>query len=137
MIWQQFLSTMWTNDMSGGFFVSLRKSILPVVAGLVIGTVLPLGLYYWPDSVPDIVPEFISELHQSSPTTTGYHFIINEGILSVVEGLPGQAGPTVLTGLDVTKWPEDIKFSAPQFQFDSLDEVQSFIDTVSEPVWIE
>ncbi|MFZ3102016.1 MAG: hypothetical protein WA131_00745 [Desulfitobacteriaceae bacterium] len=66
-----------------------------------------------------------------------YHFVVNGGLISVVEGKPGEKGNVILSGLDVKVWPIDLLEMAPKVVFNSLDEVQSFIDTVSEQLWNE
>ncbi|MHB1653378.1 MAG: hypothetical protein ACYCVD_12995 [Desulfitobacteriaceae bacterium] len=76
-------------------------------------------------------------IQEIAPVSATYHFAVNKGILSVVQGDPGQEGAVMLTGLDIRRWPEDIRTSAQQFQFNSLDEVQFFIDSVTEPLWTE
>jgi hypothetical protein len=71
------------------------------------------------------------------PAIVSYHFGFEQGVLSVIEGPPGTSGRVVLTGLNVKSWPKEMLDIAPKVEFYSLDEVQSFIDTVNEPMWSE
>ncbi|MBP1759315.1 MAG: hypothetical protein H6Q63_232, partial [Firmicutes bacterium] len=59
------------------------------------------------------------------------------GVLSVIEGKPGVSGKVIVTGLSVESWPKEILEMAPKVEFYSLDEVQSFIDTAQESLWLE
>ena len=66
-----------------------------------------------------------------------YHFGLEQGVLSVIEETPGASGRIIVTGLNVQAWPKEMLDIAPKVEFYSLDEVQSFIDTVNEPLWQE
>lgn len=115
--------------------MSYRKKFFTVILGIIIGAVLPFGMYYLPDyaRIPAVGLTESPGSQQNHPEVSYYHFDIKQGILSVVEGPPGEDGRVVITGLDVKQWPQDILLSAPLVEFNSLDEVQSFIDTVNEP----
>lgn len=74
---------------------------------------------------------------QPSSSANNYYCKIEQGILSVFQGVPAQNGSRILTGLDVSKWPPEMLTMAEQIEFHSLDEVQSFIDSISEELWLE
>lgn len=66
-----------------------------------------------------------------------YHFGLEQGVLSVIEGKPGENGNVIVGGLSVESWPKEILDMANKVEFYSLDEVQSFIDTATESLWLE
>ncbi|MDP4159641.1 MAG: hypothetical protein Q8911_07765, partial [Bacillota bacterium] len=66
-----------------------------------------------------------------------YHFEIEQGMLSVVEGSLGSSGKVIATGFNTQSWPKGILDMAAKVEFYSLDEVQSFFDTINEPLWQE
>ena len=76
-------------------------------------------------------------LTNDAPAKVTYHFGLEHGNLSVIEGAPGVSGRVIVTGLNVQAWPKEMLDIAPKVEFYSLDEVQSFIDTVNEPLWRE
>lgn len=66
-----------------------------------------------------------------------YHFGLDGDVLSVIEGKPGEKGKVVVSGLSVESWPKEIMDMALKVEFYSLDEVQSFVDTATESLWLE
>lgn len=114
---------------------------LILIIGLVIGSIVPVATAWWHDiyradsSLKDINTE--TALTNDAPAIDSYHFGFEQGVLSVIEGPPGASGKVILTGLNVQAWPKEMSDIAPQVEFYSLDEVQSFIDTVNEPMWCE
>ncbi|HZK54426.1 MAG TPA: hypothetical protein VFC84_09575 [Desulfosporosinus sp.] len=110
---------------------------LVVILGLGIGIIVPVGTAWWyninhPSSVVNTMNVEPALTKDVLPIVT-YHFLIEKGELSVIEGTPGTSGPVVWTGLDVQAWSKETLEIAPKVEFYSLDEVQSFIDTASEP----
>jgi hypothetical protein len=62
--------------------------------------------------------------------------IVQDERLSIIEDNPG-GGNVLLSGIDIKDWPQDMQELATKIEFHSLDEVQSFIDSMSEELWIE
>ncbi len=110
--------------------------------GLGIGCIVPTVTAWWYDknytesTLKDLDGE--SKLIKEAPVKDIYHFNLEQGILSVIKGELGTSGKVIVTGLNVEAWPNEILQMAPKVEFYSLDEVQSFIDTASEPqLWQE
>jgi len=119
---------------------------LVLIIGLGIGSSVPAATSWWYDishasnasnffspetaSITDVVAN-------ETPVIATYHFGLEQGVLSVIEGGPGANGRVIVTGLNVQAWPKEMLDIAPKVEFYSLDEVQSFIDTVNEPLWQE
>ncbi|KGP76266.1 hypothetical protein JT05_05720 [Desulfosporosinus sp. Tol-M] len=114
---------------------------LVLIIGLGIGSIVPAATSWWYDihhagsALSSINAETASTNDDSAIVT--YHFGLEQGILSVIEGTPGAGGRVVVTGLNVQAWPKEMLDIVPKVEFYSLDEVQSFIDTVNEPLWQE
>ena len=114
---------------------------LVLIVGLGIGSFVPIATSWWYDvssagtSVNSINAVPASTKDASAIAT--YHFGIEHGVLSVIEGTSGASGKVIVTGLNVQAWPKEMLDMAPKVEFYSLDEVQSFIDTVNEPLWQE
>lgn len=112
---------------------------LVLMIGLGIGSIVPAATSWWYDvehadkALKALRPETVSANEISAKST--YHFELEQGVLSVSEGDPGTKGRVVLTGLNVQTWPKELLDIAPKIKFNSLDEVQSFIDTSSELLW--
>lgn len=115
---------------------------LVLIMGLGIGSIIPAATSWWYDinhagiSLNSINAETALTTNDASANIT-YHFGIEQGVLSVIEGTKGTSGRVVVTGLNVQAWPKEMLDLAPKVEFHSLDEVQSFIDTVNEPLWRE
>jgi hypothetical protein len=112
-----------------------------LIIGLGIGGIVPAVTSWWYDnnragSALKAIDTDSASLNDEAAKTI-YHFGIEQGVLSVVEGAPGASGKILATGLDVQAWPKEMLEIAPKVEFNSLDEVQSFIDTVNEPLWCE
>ena len=114
---------------------------LVLIIGLGIGSIIPAATSWWYD-----INRAGIALNSSNAETAStndalakvtYHFGIEQGVLSVIEGTPGASGRVIVTGLNVQAWPKEMLDMAPKVEFYSLDEVQSFIDTVNEPLWRE
>lgn len=106
--------------------------------GLGIGSIVPAVTAWWYEK--NYVESTLNDLNVdtvSTPVKEIYHFGLEQGILSVIEGKPGMSGNVIVTGLSVESWPNEILQMVPKVEFYSLDEVQSFIDTVNEPLWQE
>lgn len=122
--------------MSKGIIISLV-----LIIGLSIGGFVPYATEKWYEITQAKIaegsstPEAITAAKVLSEES--YHFGLENGILSVIEGMPGANGKVIVTGLDVNNWPKEILGIATQVEFYSLDEVQSFIDSVNEPLMIE
>ena len=115
---------------------------LVLIIGLGIGGIVPAATSWWYNNInpANIVFDSISSETASTEdasTNITYHFRLEQGLLSVIEGTPGASGKVILTGLNVQAWPKEMLTIAPKIEFYSLDEVQSFIDTVNEPLWRE
>jgi hypothetical protein len=129
--------------MSGGCFIMSKWKVISLVLvfGLGIGCLVPVATSWWYDrdlatiNLNTIKVEPVATSEASAKEI--YHFGLKHGVLSVIEGKPGASGPVILTGLSVESWPKEILEMAPKVEFYSLDEVQSFIDTVNEPLWRE
>lgn len=114
---------------------------LVLVIGLGIGSIVPVATSWWYD-----INHAGIALNSSSPETAStndalpnvtYHIGIEQGVLSVLEGTPGASGRAIVTGLNVQAWSKEMLDMAHEVEFYSLDEVQSFIDTVNESLWRE
>ena len=110
---------------------------LVVILGLAIGGIVPVATSWWynvnhPLSAVNTMNAEPVATNDVLPMVT-YHFGIEQGILSVIEGTPGTSGRVVSTGLNVQAWSKEMLEIAPKVEFYSLDEVQSFIDTAIEP----
>jgi len=114
---------------------------LVLIIGLGIGSIVPVATSWWYDT--SIARETLSSNKAETGLTKDvlvpdtYHFGIEQGVLSVIEGTPGASGRAIVTGLNVLAWPKEMLEMAPKVEFYSLDEVQSFIDTVNETLWLE
>lgn len=113
---------------------------LVLVLGLGIGGCVPLATSWWYDqnqSDDRTLSRDSETISTNSSAVNVYHFDLKKDVLSVIEGKPGASGKVIITGLNVHSWPKDMLELAPKVEFYSLDEVQSFIDTVNEPLWQE
>jgi len=114
---------------------------LVLIIGLGIGSIVPAATSWWyatnraSSTLNSISPETASTIDASAKVS--FHFGLEQGVLSVIEGAPGTSGKVIVTGLNVQAWPKEMLDIAPKVEFYSLDEVQSFIDTVNEPLWRE
>jgi len=112
-----------------------------LIIGLGIGSIVPAATSWWYDNnragiaLNSINAEAASTNDALANVT--YHFGLEQGLLSVIEGTPGATGRVIVTGLNVQAWPKEMLDMAPKVEFYSLDEVQSFIDTINEPLWRE
>ncbi|SPF34139.1 conserved exported hypothetical protein [Candidatus Desulfosporosinus infrequens] len=114
---------------------------LVLIIGLGIGSSVPAATSWWynttrASSVLNSTNSESASTIDDLPSVT-YHFGLEHGVLSVIEGAPGTSGRVIVTGLNVQAWPKEMLDIAPKVEFYSLDEVQSFIDTVNEPLWRE
>jgi len=118
-----------------------RVISLVLIVGLGIGSVVPVVTSWWYDINRGSIALTSSNAETASTddalATATYHFGIEQGVLSVIEGAPGASGRAIVTGLNVEAWPKEMVDIAPKVEFYSLDEVQSFIDTVNETLWLE
>lgn len=114
---------------------------LVLIIGLGIGSSVPAATSWWYDTnrAGSVLNSTNSEPASTMADTAKvvFHFGLKQGVLSVIEGAPGTSGRVIVTGLNVQAWPKEMLDIAPQVEFYSLDEVQSFIDTVNEPLWRE
>lgn len=114
---------------------------LVLIIGIGIGSIVPFATAWWYDNnhAGVVVNSNNTEtsLANDSSAKVTYHFGIEQGVLSVVEGTLGESGRIIVTGLNVEAWPKEMFEMAPKVEFYSLDEVQSFIDTVDETLWRE
>lgn len=114
---------------------------LVLIIGLVIGCIVPAATFWWANknqahfALNDLDKEAVLSSELSAEES--YHFGLDQGVLSVIEGKPGVSGNVIVTGLNVESWPKDILEMAREVEFSSLDEVQSFIDTAQESLLIE
>lgn len=113
---------------------------LVLVLGLGIGSIVPVAAAWVFDkkSVGSVLNVTKAEPASAAPSTKSrYHFEMKQGVLSVVEGSLGSSGKVIATGFNVRSWPKGILDMAARIEFNSLDEVQSFFDTINEPLWQE
>lgn len=131
----------------------IKQLVLILTIGIGLGIAVPLVNQNMPS--PDSIKESLavkfsdtglvlknesksgeSMLGADAVTSKGnYSISIEDGILSIVQdGPPSQV---ILSGLDVKHWPQEMQNMANQAEFHSLDEVQSFIDSISEELWRE
>jgi len=112
-----------------------------LIIGLGIGCLVPATTFWWSnkDHTDTALKTLNSEnvLASEAMAKESYHFGLEQGVLSVIEGKPGVSGKVIVTGLSVESWPKEILEMAPKVEFYSLDEVQSFIDTAQESLWLE
>lgn len=112
-----------------------------LIIGMGIGSIVPTVTAWWYDNkraglaTNSFDAETVST-KDGSPKVT-YHFGFEQGVLSLIEETPGESDKVIVAGLNVQAWPREMLDMAPQVEFYSLDEVQSFIDTVNEPLWQE
>jgi len=118
-----------------------RVMSLVLIIGIGIGSIVPVVTAWWYDNNHGgVVLNSINtetSLSNDSLAKVTYHFGIEQGVLSVVEGTLGERGRIIVTGLNVEAWPKEMFEMAPKVEFYSLDEVQSFIDTADEALWRE
>ena len=109
-----------------------------LVLGLGIGGIVPAATSWWAAkktvSSTLNVTKAEAALANEASAKGCYHFKMEQGVLSVVEGNLGSNGKVIATGLKVQSWPKGILEMVSKVEFNSLDEVQSFIDTVNEPL---
>ncbi|MHB8076213.1 hypothetical protein [Desulfosporosinus fructosivorans] len=114
---------------------------LVLIIGLGVGGIVPVVTSWWYDIGRNSISLNSSNAEAASTddvlVNATYHFGIEQGVLSVIEGAPGASGRAIVTGLNVQTWPKEMVDIAPKVEFYSLDEVQSFIDTVNETLWLE
>lgn len=123
----------------------IHQIVLILIIGMGIGGLTPWFLQTLPISGAAGEKQALSAAQDSNTQTASqisssannYYCKIEQGILSVFQGVPIQNGSRILTGLDVSKWPPEMLTMAEQIEFHSLDEVQSFIDSMSEELWLE
>ena len=110
-----------------------------LIIGLGIGCIVPATTFWWANkdgyygSNASVLEAVIAS---EASTKESYHFGLEQGVLSVIEGKPGECGNVIVTGLSVEFWPKEILEMALKVEFYSLDEVQSFIDTANESLWL-
>ncbi len=112
-----------------------------LIIGLGIGGIVPAATYWWDNNnrADSVLNTLNPETVLASDALTkeeSYHFRVEHGVLSVIEGKLGESGKIVVTGLSVESWPQKVLEMALEVEFYSLDEVQSFIDTVNEFPWL-
>ncbi len=119
--------------------MSLWKQLLVALTfGTAVGVSVPFATN-WLTTLDHLrTPVAMTATAVEQEQDPNYHFTFHDNRLSVVEGKPGEDGNVILSGLEVKDWPVDYLEMAPNVIFYSLDEVQSFIDTVSESLlWLE
>lgn len=122
----------------------VNRFVLILILGAGIGGVTPwlLQNFSQPNSIegkqelPIAQDSLTQTVNSPLSSQTYYYCKIDQGILSVIEG-NAQNGKRIITGLNVSKWPPEMLTMAQQIEFHSLDEVQSFIDSMSEELWLE
>jgi len=113
---------------------------LVLIFGIGIGSIIPAATAWWFDNNHASIA--LDSVNAETATTSDvltkvtYHFEVEPGVLSVVEGTRG-AGGRVITRLNIQTWSKEMLDMAPKIELYSLDEVQSFIDTVNETLWLE
>jgi hypothetical protein len=123
-------------------FVSRFKQIVLILTtGIGLGILVPVLMQKLP--MNDVANANMlaenSNFNQDKvikPQQGAYFARVLEGKLSIIQGGP-QSGQILLSGLDIRHWPQDMQSMITQIEFHSLDEVQSFIDSMSEELWLE
>lgn len=122
----------------------VNQIVLILILGAGIGGLTPLLLQNFPQpnslkggqELP-IAQDSLTQAVSAPLSSQKYYYCkIDQGILSVIEGNT-QNGKRIITGLNVSQWPPEMLKMAQQIEFHSLDEVQSFIDSMSEELWLE
>ncbi|MDP4158992.1 MAG: hypothetical protein Q8911_04385 [Bacillota bacterium] len=112
-----------------------------LILGLGIGCSVPAATSWWYAKKPVVSTLGVTKTEPGLPkkfsSDSIYHFEIEQGMLSVVEGSLGSSGKVIATGFNTRSWPKGILDMAAKVEFNSLDEVQSFFDTINEPLWQE
>lgn len=123
-------------------FVSRYKQIaLILTMGIGLGILVPVLMQKLPLAEPIEDKKVLVEEggldYKEISTPKGNYFVhVQDGSLSIIQGGP-QSGQVLLSGLDVKHWPQEMQSMVTQVEFHSLDEVQSFIDSMSEELWLE
>ncbi|MDR3288747.1 MAG: hypothetical protein LBT22_04905 [Peptococcaceae bacterium] len=105
--------------------------------GILMGTMIPWANWFQAltSQADPLADAKISEQQKASAAATQeeiYHFILEQGKLAVRQGKIGEAGPTLIQGMDTRDWPVSVLEAAADAEFYSLDEVQSYIDSIHE-----
>jgi len=114
-----------------------RTYALATVAGVLLGVAVPLVTWYWPIPHQPAATSVPTAPSSSMRASEYYHFVVDQGKMALVEGRRGENGAVVIQNLDISAWPAAVREMAAKVEFRSLDEVQSFIDSVDEPLWLE
>ena len=129
----------------------LKQIVLILTIGMGIGFLVPVVMLHMPVSktqgsnknveFSDIqagedLKTKTQNANQLLIPTDKYYARIDEGILFVVHGNP-QSPNFILTGIDIKNWPKSMQDLITQREYNSLDEVQSFIDSMSEELRLQ
>ena len=124
-------------------FISRYKQIVLILAiGIGLGILVPVLIQKIPlvdpPSENNVLADDAEVVNKKGiPIQSGnYSVLVQDGILSILQGEP-QTGQVLLSGLDVKHWPSEMQSMVTRIEFHSLDEVQSFIDSMSEELWLE
>lgn len=123
--------------------ISRYKQIVLILAiGIGLGILVPvliqkIPLAADPPSQNNVLADDAKVVNKEIPIqSVKYSVLVQDGILSILQGEP-QTGQVLLSGLDVNHWPLEMQSMVTRIEFHSLDEVQSFIDSMSEELWLE
>lgn len=123
-------------------FVSRYKQMaLILTMGIGLGILIPVLMQKLPLTEPIKVKNVLAEdsklVDKEISSQKGNFFVhVQDGSLSILQG-GSQSGQVLLSGLDVRHWPKEMQSMVTHVEFHSLDEVQSFIDSISEELWLE
>ena len=124
------------------FNYRFKQIVLILAIGIGLGILVPvlMQMQKLPMTNPsgnNVLADESESINKGNLARTGnYSVQVQDGSLSILQGEP-QTGQILLSGLDVSHWPKEMQSMVTQIEFHSLDEVQSFIDSMSEDLWLE
>lgn len=122
------------------FITRYKQIVLILMIGIGLGILVPILMQKFPLADPienNVFADDGEVINKGTLTQTGnYSVQVQDGSLSIIQG-DSQSGRILLSGLDVKYWPKEMQSMITRVEFHSLDEVQSFIDSMSEELWLE
>lgn len=118
-----------------------KRLALILTIGLGVGTLIPALMQKLPVADPVGNNKVLADDGKVDNKETlnqkeNFYVKVQDGWLSILQGGP-QSAQVQLSGLDVKHWPVEMQSMVTRVEFHSLDEVQSFIDSMSEELWLE
>lgn len=122
------------------FSYRFKQIVLILTIGIGLGILVPVLMQKFSFTGPRENNVLMDDVHavngENLTQTMNYFARIQDGSLSIFQGDP-QSGQVLLSGVDVSHWPKEMQSMVTRIEFRSLDEVQSFIDSMSEDLWLE